>query len=159
MAQRIASAVMALMNPVPPTEPTSDVPTPGRGIAANAHIPELPPPDVDPWESYVVARSPLEKDYYYKKLFPSFRAVNGDNRFRLSKHRNFIIIKDGSETIFKCDRNNASFQRNLYLEFHDCGYSCVVWMDRYLNNHSMDTSTITVQSSILLTEVLQTKEP
>jgi len=138
LVSRIVTAMVALMNPIPPTQPTSVIPTPGHGSAMNAHIPELPPADVDPWETYAVTRTPLEKDYYYKKLFPRFKAVNGDNRFRLSKHTAFIMIKDGSERIFKCDRNNASFQRNLYLEFHDCDYNCEAWMEQYLNNHSME---------------------
>ena len=132
------TAIAALVNPIPPTQPTSVIPTPGHGGVMNAHIPELPPADIDPWETYVETRNPLEKDYYYNKLFPRFKAVNGDNRFRLSKHTAFIMIKDGSERIFKCDRNNASFQRNLYLEFHDCDYNCEVWKEEYLNKHSMD---------------------
>ena len=56
-------AIVALMNPIPPTQPTSVIPTPGHGGAMNAHIPELPPADIDPWETYVVTRNPLEKDY------------------------------------------------------------------------------------------------
>ena len=56
LAKRVALKVLALLNPVPSTQPTSFNPTTGSGNAVNAHTPEALADDFDP---NVVFCSPL----------------------------------------------------------------------------------------------------
>ena len=65
LAKRVALKVLALLNPVPSTQPTSFNPTTGSGNAANAHTPEAP---AEHFDSNVVSCSSLEMDDYLNKL-------------------------------------------------------------------------------------------
>lgn len=116
-----------------PTVPETEVASPPLPVES---IPQIPPPpdqgQVYNWEEYIPHHTDIPPDFYLNKLQPRFQAVNGTERFRLIKHPLSIVIKDDQNTIFRCSRAIPSDQRNLYLEFHECGYSCEGWVERFL---------------------------
>ena len=76
----------------------------------------------------VYETKPVEKNYYFKKLFAHFVAVNGTNRFTLIRSSHAIIIKDGATIKFKCPRNESCV-RNLYLELYAFKYDCELFLE------------------------------
>jgi hypothetical protein len=138
IVDRVAAGVAERMNPLP-TVPETEPESPAPPVGPMAQIP--PPPDQNPifdWEEYIPHRTGIPADYYVKKLAVRFTEVNGPNRFHLLKRPTTICIIDGQQTVFRCRRHSLSNQRNLYLEFHECGYNCEEWMARFLHSHTLD---------------------
>ena len=124
------------MRKVPSTQDTTAAASP-TADAAFAHADNLEQIDglaMYNWQDYIPHNTKTTFDSYYLQLFERFNQANGDRRWSIRKSKHSIIIKDGTRSIFQCGRT-ISNARNLLLEFHDCGYLCNAWTEKFLTAH------------------------
>ncbi len=124
---KIAELIISIAPPK--TEPATEIASPPPvdvDEAIHSHV--TPPLAIDAVAvNYLEYDSRKTFDEYYNKLFHAFKNVNGENRYRLSKTKFDIRVKDGGNVVFKT-RRTASSARNLYLELYSCHYLCGEWL-------------------------------
>lgn len=68
--------------------------------------------------------------YYFNELKKHFRANNDQLRFGITLTKYVCQIYDGNRAVHEVpvDANDSSSIRNLYLMFHACNYSVLVFI-------------------------------